>query len=101
MPVILKYYVQPNFSLEFGPSLGFLTSAKARGVRDNVSVEVDVKKFLNSTDFGLNLGLGYKLNNGLNFSTRYYYGLTEIYKKSADAEKAKHSVFQISVGYTF
>ena len=67
LPVMLKYYAQPNFSIEFGPSLGFLTSAKASAVRGCVSAEVDVKNLLNSTDFGLNLGLGYKLNNGLNF----------------------------------
>ena len=101
LPVMLKYYAQPNFSVEFGPSIGFLTSAKVTAANNTASVGVDVKKLLNSTDFGLNLGLGYKLNNGINFSTRYYFGLSEVYKKSSDTEKAKHSVFQISVGYTF
>jgi outer membrane protein W len=43
--------------LNFGPTLGFLLSAKA----DTPSGEIDIKDALESTfDFGLSLGIGYK-----------------------------------------
>jgi long-subunit fatty acid transport protein len=42
-----------KWNLNFGPSLGFLTSAEANGV--------DNKDAVNSTQFGLNVGIGYKI----------------------------------------
>ncbi len=116
IPVMAKYYVAEGFSLEAGPQIGFLTSAKS----DNEEFEygppevldiktTDIKQFLNSTDFGLNFGAGYKLDSGLNFGVRYNVGLSNINKiTSADVPHSvfkisdvNNSVFQISVGYFF
>ena len=99
IPVMAKYYVAKGFSLEAGPQLGFLLSAKAKGESGDESSELDIKDELESIDFGLNFGAGYKLDNGLNFSARYNLGLSNI---SEDSDSAvKNSVFQISVGYFF
>jgi long-subunit fatty acid transport protein len=47
-----------NWFLNFGPTLGFLASAKA----DLPSGEIDIKDEVESFDAGLGIGIGYKFN---------------------------------------
>lgn len=65
-----------KWNLNFGPSIGFLTSAEANGV--------DIKSEVNSTQIGLNIGIGYKIEISDNFSLLIDYqsltGLTETAK---------------------
>lgn len=93
VPLMGKYYLTKGFSLEAGPQVGFLLSAKALGN--------DVKDSVRPIDLGLNVGLGYKLDNGLNFGARYNFGLTNINDISGVNDKNQNSVFQFSVGYFF
>ncbi len=98
IPIMAKYYVSPKFSLEAGPQIGFLTSAKGKAM----GVSIDVKDFFNSTDFGLNLGGGYDFTKNLSAGLRYNLGLSNIAKTEAgDNTKSQNSVFSISVGYKF
>lgn len=91
VPLMGKYYLTKGLSLEAGPQVGFLLSAKT----DNA----DVKNLFKKVDFGVNAGLGYKLENGLNFSARYNFGLSNI--SSVANTTNKNSVVQVSVGYFF
>ncbi|MDQ6527699.1 porin family protein [Flavobacterium sp. LHD-85] len=93
IPLMGKYYVTKGFSLEAGPQIGFLLSAK--------NEKTDVKDSFNTFDFGVNFGLGYKLENGLNFGVRYNLGLTDINNVDNSSIKNKNGVFQVSVGYFF
>ena len=95
LPVMAKFYVSDGFSIEAGPQIGFLASAKSE-VDGN---STDIKDALKSTDFALNLGAGYKLDSGLNFGLRYSMGLTDV--PDVDSDGFKHSVVQLSVGYNF
>ena len=99
VPVMAKYYVAERFSLEAGPQIGFLMSAKMKAESGGDSEEIDVKDDLKSIDFGINFGAGYKLENGLNFSARYNLGLSDIAEESDSS--VKNGVFQVSVGYSF
>ncbi len=64
--------------------------------------EVDIKDDLKSTDFGVNLGLGYKMESGLNFGARYNLGLSNANDSDIDdGAEYKNSVIQVSVGYFF
>ncbi|CAM1372675.1 porin family protein [Tenacibaculum xiamenense] len=99
IPVMAKYYLADDFSLEAGPQIGFLLSSKADVELNDASVEQDINDVVKSTDFGLNFGLGYKLDNGLNFGARYNLGLSNMLKESS--ESSKNGVFQFSVGYNF
>lgn len=110
IPVLFKYYVSEGLSLEAGPQVGFLLSAKNEyketetidGVSTSESETDDLKEYVNSLDFGLNIGLGYKMESGLNFGARYNLGLANINKDDdGDDEKLNHSVFQLSVGFMF
>ena len=95
LPVMAKFYVADGFSVEAGPQIGFLASAK----QDVDGESSDIKDLLKSTDFALNLGAGYKLDSGLNFGLRYSMGLTDV--PDADTDGFKHSVLQLSVGFNF
>jgi opacity protein-like surface antigen len=64
--------------LNFGPSIGLLTAAKGDGE--------DLKDFFNTTQFGLNVGIGYKIEVSPKISILIDYqgmaGLTDIIKGS-------------------
>ena len=104
IPLMAKYYVTEGLSFEVGPQVGFLLSAKEKGEFDGDSETEDIKDFMNSVDFGLNFGLGYKLESGINFGARYNLGLSEVFEDvdvDDDDDKSTNGVFQISVGYSF
>ena len=100
LPIMAKFYVAEGFSLEAGPQVGFLMSAEFKGGGG----ELDVKDHLKGIDFGLNLGLGYKMESGLNFSARYNLGLSDANDDPDFFESdssLKNSTIQLSVGYFF
>lgn len=105
LPLMAKYYVAEGFSVEAGPQIGYLLSAKFKAEGGGESETRDVKDELKSIDFGVNFGAGYKLENGLNFGARYNLGLSDINDSENDGEssgnKTKNGVIQISVGYSF
>lgn len=93
IPLMGKYYLTKGLSLEAGPQIGFLFSAK--------NESTNVKDSFNTFDFGANFGLGYKLDNGLNFGARYNLGFTDINNLDSPSSKNKNRVIQLSVGYFF
>ena len=100
VPIMAKFYVgEGGFSVEAGPQVGLLLSAKD----EYDGGDEDIKDFLKSTDFGVNFGLGYKMESGLNFGARYNLGLSNV-NDSDDLDSGaeyKNSVIQVSVGYFF
>lgn len=98
IPIMAKYFVSDKFSLEAGPQIGFLMSAK-----DEIGNETEnIKKQLKSTDFGLNIGLGYDFTESISANVRYNLGLSEVQKEKLEGDESiKNSVFQLSLGYKF
>lgn len=106
LPIMAKYYVAEGLSLEAGPQISFLMSAKGESEAslggETESESVDVKDDFKGIDFGLGLGAGYKLDSGLNFSLRYNLGLSNIADgKDIGDYSVQNNVFQISLGYMF
>lgn len=106
IPVMAKFYVAEKFSLEAGPQIGFLLSAKAKGEGTEngitISAEQDVKDSFESIDFGLNFGAGYDFTENLSAGVRYNLGLSNIAKtEEGDDSKIQNSVFSLSIGYKF
>jgi opacity protein-like surface antigen len=93
IPVMAKYYVAKSFSLEAGPQIGFLLSAKDDGD--------DIKDDLSSTDFGFNFGAGYDFTENLSAGLRYNLGLTNLIDIEGFDSTAKNGVFSVSLGYKF
>jgi len=88
LPVLFRYQFSKKWNLIAGPQLGILASAK--------SDDTDIKSNLNSSDFGLTLGLGVDLGK-MNIGARYYSGLTNITKSSGQTDK--NYAVQVVVGY--
>jgi opacity protein-like surface antigen len=95
IPVMAKYYVAEKFSLEAGPQIGFLTSAKYT----EGSSSIDIKNLYKSTDFGLNVGAGYDVSKNIAVGVRYTAGLSNISTDSAT--KQRNQNFAIALAYKF
>jgi hypothetical protein len=106
LPIMFKYYVIPNLSLEAGPQLDYIVSNNSKAVLSvpgaGVSITEDTDMDETSSilvqsapgmsapigtsnhdfgfkklNFGVNFGAGYQLPMGLFFQARYNLGLTE------------------------
>lgn len=88
IPIMGKYYLIEEFSLQAGPNIGFKV-----GGDDNAD------SITKSLDFGLGFGAAYELPVGVFFDLRYNAGLANIY--DGDGAKVGTSSFQIGLGYRF
>uniref|UniRef100_UPI004049C393 porin family protein n=1 Tax=Flavobacterium sp. TaxID=239 RepID=UPI004049C393 len=91
VPVMAKYFITEELSLEAGPQIGFLMSAKVDGE--------DVKDAFTSTDFGFNFGAGYDVTENINVGLRYSLGLSNV--SDFDGADIKTSNFALGVAYKF
>ncbi len=105
VPVMLKYYVSPAVSIDFGPQVGFnIYSKYTQKVKSDIvptgmekEKTYDNKDFTKTVDFGLGLGLTYNIAKDVFVQGRYTMGLTKVF----EAGNAKHSNAQIAIGYRF
>jgi hypothetical protein len=119
VPVLLKAYVAEGFNIFAGPQIGYLVNSKMKiktgssflddiiGIAGN---SLDFKKYENTFDFSIVIGLGYQMSNGFSISANYNLGLNKLpdvphvtvgsvqYDFNPDA---KNNVLQINVGYRF
>jgi hypothetical protein len=95
IPLMLKFYPVKSFFLEAGPQVGFSISHKE--TYDSGRLFGDTSKELepSSFDWGANLGVGFKSNEGLSIGARYHLGQKDIY----DDKKPKNEVWQLYVGF--
>ncbi len=104
IPVMAKFYIIDKLSVEAGPQIGFLLSAKSKYEETNgnehYSETENVKDGFKSVDFGVNFGAAYDFTENLSLGARYNLGLTNI-SKDSDITKIKNSVFSLSIGYKF
>lgn len=102
VPLMFKYHIANNFSLEAGPYVGFLTSSKLKFKVEGLGSDtVDMKDNMKSTDLGLGIGMNYEFSDIIFANARYQGGLTEIGDVDAGGNKIKNSVFQIGLGFRF
>lgn len=82
-----------KWNLNFGPSVGFLTSAKSNGE--------DIKELANTTQIGLSLGIGYKIEVSPKISILIDYqglaGLNDISKSSDTNIKNNFGSFNLGL----
>ena len=100
LPIMAKYYVAQGFSVEAGPQLGLLLSAKESGDEN-----LDLKENIKGTDIGLGMGVGYTFINNLVFGTRFVFGLSNLDETDGtflgDGISTKNMTIQLSMGYRF
>ncbi len=96
IPVLLRYNVTENFSLQAGPQLGILLAAN----QSNGSTSINVKDQTNGTDFGGAFGIGLDFGK-FNAGARYYLGFSNLIKNvplGLDIQQ-KNYAFQLVLGY--
>ena len=94
VPVMLKYYVNPSFSLDLGPQVGFNVYSKYT-VKDMDAV--DIKDGTKGVDFGVGLGGTYNLTDNAFVQARYTMGLSKTFEEG----DAKNGNVQIAFGMKF
>jgi hypothetical protein len=107
IPVVFKYYINDELTLESGPQVGFLLSSTT----ENGTIDSDtLNDNLTTASFDFVLGFGYKFDNGFNLNARYIAGLTNIWKGYVKTPPPgywyydygkRNSVFQLTLGYYF
>lgn len=116
IPIMAKFFPIEGLSIEAGPQVGFLVSAKNElNDYNNEDLEpgeseIDTKDLYKSLDFGINIGASYEMESGLFFSARYNLGLSKVddedfYGDVADfgifSFSRKNRVIQLSAGFMF
>lgn len=112
LPVMLKYYVVDKLTLEIGPQIGYLVTAKNKyDIRYDVEGDLnesgtqDVKEDFKKISLTLQAGFGYEFKNKLFLQARYHYGTPNINKSSGEegdiAGDVTNQGFQFSLGYKF
>lgn len=101
VPVMLKYYVTPEFSIDFGPQVGFNVFNKVS--HKNLSKSIDIKDSTKPVDFGLSLGGTFNLTENAFVQARYTMGLTKVFKDEdvIGENNAKNGNVQIAFGMKF
>ena len=102
VPVMFKYYTAPDFSIDFGPQMGFNVYSKYTDADEKAT---DFKRWTNAIDFGLGLGGTYDIDNHVFIQVRYTLGLSKVFKTSYDGAKwdddRKNGNIQLAFGYNF
>lgn len=89
LPALAKFYPIKNFGIEAGPYGGFLLSKKGGNLNKS-----DYRKI----DYGVTLGLGYRIIKHAELGVRYYYGLRDVTKTTG---KINNKNIQIALSYSF
>ncbi|MFH6993670.1 porin family protein [Flavobacterium sp. FlaQc-48] len=98
VPVLAKFYITKQFTVEAGPQIGFLVSAKRDGN--------DAKDAYKSIDTGFNFGVGYNFTENVAVGLRYTVGLANIGDYEIDDfdqyyDSPKNSVLALTLAYKF
>jgi hypothetical protein len=123
VPVMAKFYVIPSLSLEAGPQLGILVSAKNKfsetendnGFVTTFSSTDDVKGGLKSIDASFNFGASYYFTKNIFVEARFCIGIANIDENGGyyrvdngngnvyryGGPSVTNNVFQASFGYRF
>ena len=109
IPIHAKYYIYEGLHLIAGPQFAFNVNSKFKSDAPTLSDDIDIKKVVNTFDFGINLGLGYQFPIGLNVGLQYNLGVTKVFEDSGLRIEEKDIVFdncnnrvlQINLGWRF
>lgn len=98
VPVMLKFYMSPAFSIDLGPQVGFNVYSKAKIESGDLS---DAKDYTKNFDFGIGLGGTYNLTDKAFIQARYTMGLTKVFMQDEHGNNAKNGNIQLAFGLKF
>ncbi|MBV8328347.1 porin family protein [Chryseobacterium sp.] len=100
IPVMVQYNATSEFYIEAGPEFGYLVDARAKGDFNGRSYDAGNIDSFKTFNFGLGIGLGYKMTPNFGINARYTAGLTDIVKNGG-GEASKNSNLQLGLAYSF
>ena len=108
-PVMLKYYVTKDLTLQAGPQIGILLKANNKYEDNFLGFEnkesMNLKEYASGIDTSVNFGLGYQFKQKYYADARYNLSYSNIFKESDMSyiinNDMKNRVFQITLGYFF
>lgn len=98
VPVMLKYYVNPQLAIDLGPQMGINVYSKVTGESGDTKKTVDWKDATKAIDLGIGVGATYGLTENAFLQARYTFGLTNVYDGGADI---KNGNIQLAFGWKF
>jgi len=109
LPIIAKYYISKEISLEAGPQVAYLLSAKNIETSDTLvsnlgheAASVDIKDRMEDFDFGVTAGVGYLTKTGFYISARYNFGILNAKIEEEGIDTVFHNgTAQLSFGFSF
>ncbi|WP_394774751.1 porin family protein [Flavobacterium sp.] len=109
IPVMLKYYVLKELSVQAGPQIGILLKANNKYQDNFLGYEnhenFNLKEYSAGIDTSVNFGLGYQFKDKFYTDLRYNISYSNVFK-DGDANHfinsdMKNRVFQVTIGYFF
>lgn len=94
VPVLAKYYLLYNLSLEAGPSVNFLIDEELFGTSNPQNNSVQ------TFEFGGAVGASYLFFGGFFVHARYVQGFTNVFNNESIVGSAKNYGFQLGLGFT-
>jgi hypothetical protein len=95
LPVMGMYYVSNAINVHAGPDLGYLVSAHERVVTEDSTLSPSFNRF----DLALAGGITFQLQEELDLTFRYVYGISQLVK-APSAEYPYNRALQITFGYS-
>ncbi|MDR2910020.1 MAG: PorT family protein [Bacteroidales bacterium] len=96
LPIIAKLYVIKGLSLDLGPQLGYIISAKDKINKNGETTTTNYYDIVDGKfDVAFAMGLSYKLSNRFSVSGRFNLGITEF----NNGYDLKNNVAQFGIGY--
>ena len=89
IPIMVKYYVDPKFNLQFGPQFTF-------DLEEN-----PLPEYYNATNFGLALGAAFEFTPKLFVEARYSLQLNNHLKNAPSGYSVKANYLNLGLGYKF
>jgi Outer membrane protein beta-barrel domain len=106
VPLLLGYCITDKLTVLAGPELNFLTNANSKFDGSNYDISKNFRKF----DLAVDLGVVYKIKNGLGMEVRYSHSLKDLANviildpfgnEIEERKVGSHRVFQIGLFYKF
>lgn len=109
LPLIIKYYVTEEITVEVGPQVAYLLSAKNVETSEifvtglgREAASIDIKGNMQEYDLGVTAGIGYLTKSGFYISARYNLGMMNTFKDDPDiTDTLKNGAAQLSFGFSF
>ncbi len=102
IPIIFKYFfIQEKLSVSGGVSLGFILYGTYDWTSSVGSHEEGKIGGLPLFNYGINLGIEYRITDHIFIDARYNLGLRNLYDGDTSDVSWKGNVFQVGIGYSF